>query len=166
MTDMLIKLYDLPDVDAEVEGLATAGIEIRQPLALDRRHLLRFVDEHFRSTCAGWVDECDAALLRHPVTCFIAVESASTGTDRIVGFACYDGSAKGFFGPFGVDAEFRRRGIGRTLLVRTLEAMAHAGYGYAIAGWVSSEEYYANAVGAIAIPDSYPGIYRRMIRSG
>lgn len=167
MTDMLVKLYDLPTIDAEIAALAQQGIRIAQPMPVDRARVLEFVDVHFSTTCAGWVDECDAALLRHPVTCFIAAESrdlpSGETAERIVGFACYDGSAKGYFGPFGVDEALRRRGIGRALLVRTLEAMAHAGYGYAIVGWASSLGYYERAVGAIPIPDSKPGLYQRLL---
>ena len=166
MTDMLVKLYELPDLEPDLKDLEARDVRIVQPMPLDRRHVLKFVDDHFRSTSEGWLDECDAALLRHPVTCFIAVERVSDAAepkDRILGFACYDGSAKGYFGPFGVDESYRRRGIGRALLLRTLHAMKHAGYGYAIIGWASSTDYYEKAVGAVAIPDSKPGLYHRLI---
>ena len=54
-------------------------------------------------------------------------------------------------------------GIAKELIYQCLIAMKHAGYAYAVIGWVSSEEYYAKTCGAITIPDSFPGIYSRMI---
>lgn len=168
MTDMLVKLYELPDITSELAGLESRGIRIIQPMPIDRRHVLKFVDEQFRATSEGWLDECDAALLRHPITCFIAVhnvQGAAEPTERVVGFACYDGSAKGFFGPFGVDPAFRQQGIGRALLIRTLEAMLHAGYGYAIIGWAASTAYYEKAVGAMPIEGSKPGLYHRVLKA-
>lgn len=168
MTDMLVKLWDLPNVDAEIESLATQGIRIVQALAHDRRHVLRFVEEHFPAN-PGWLDECDSCLVRHPVTCFLAVKRSEPDQpgprDKVIGFSCYDGSAKGFFGPLGIDEAFRQRGVGRVLVVRTMNEMRHAGYGYAVVGWANSVSYYQNAVGAIPIADSRPGFYERMIEA-
>ncbi len=55
--------------------------------------------------------------------CFIATENG-----KLVGFACYDSSSKGFFGPIGVDPQRRGENIGQALLVRTLTAMREYGY--------------------------------------
>ena len=101
------------------------------------------------------------ALHRKPEGCFIAVESR-----RIVGFACYDTTAKGFIGPLGVAADQRKRGIATALLRRTLFAMAEEGYGYGVIGWVSSPSFYEKAVGAMSIPGSEPGIYGKLVGSG
>jgi predicted N-acetyltransferase YhbS len=71
---------------------------------------------------------------------------------------------KGFFGPTGVDAHQRGRGIGKALLVACLQAMRHEGYGYAIIGGVGPAEFYSKAVGATLIEGSAPGIYKGMLR--
>jgi hypothetical protein len=39
------------------------------------------------------------------------------------------------------------------------------GYGYAIAGDVDDPEFYRKAVGAAAIPDSSPGIYKNRVKT-
>ena len=54
----------------------------------------------------------------------------------------------------------RGKGIGKALLLACLQEMKLKGYGYAIIGWVSSEEFYEKSAAAIAIPDSTPGIWK------
>lgn len=54
--------------------------------------------------------------------CFVATENG-----KITGFACYDSSAMGFFGPIGVEPTRRGEKIGQALLVRTLSAMKEYG---------------------------------------
>ena len=66
---------------------------------------------------------------RQPPSCFLATRSG-----KLIGFACYDSIARGFFGPTGVDQEARGAGIGRALLLATLLDMRTLGYGYAIIG--------------------------------
>lgn len=41
--------------------------------------------------------------------------------------------------------------------------MHQQGYAYAIIGWVGPVEFYKKTVGAAIIPDSAPGIYKRLI---
>ncbi|MEO8397022.1 MAG: GNAT family N-acetyltransferase, partial [Chloroflexota bacterium] len=55
--------------------------------------------------------------------------------------------------------------IGKALLLACLHDMLAQGYGYAIIGWAGPVEFYVNAVGAIEIPDSRPGVYRGMLRA-
>ena len=156
MTDMLVKLYDEAR-KVNDKNLNTNGITIQRALAIDKQPICKFVADTFSDICAGWVDECAASLFRHSTSCFVAIQNK-----RIVGFCCYDGTAKDMIGPVGVDPEFRRMGIASALLEHCFAAMKEEGYAYAIIGWVSSESYYEKACGAIAIPDSFPGIYSRM----
>lgn len=158
MTDMLVKLYDLPSPASIALRLDKEGIRFLRAMTLDRQSVLQFVKDEFWSTCPGWVDECDASLLRQPGTCFIAVKE-----ERVIGFACYDGSAKGFIGPVGVATDCRRKGVAQRLLLEVCEAMRSDGYGYAVLGWVSSQSYYAKALNALVIPDSLPGVYAELI---
>jgi GNAT superfamily N-acetyltransferase len=62
-----------------------------------------------------------------------------------------------------VTEAFRGRGIARALMAEVFRAMAYEGYGYAVIPWVNATGYYRDAVGAIEIPDSEPGIYVRKI---
>ena len=82
------------------------------------------------------------------------------------GFACYDTTAKAFFGPTGVLERERRQGIGTALLLVTLRAMAAEGYAYGIIGGVGPADFYAKAVGAVPIASSTPGIYANLLRGG
>ena len=100
----------------------------------------------------------NVAFSRQPVSCFIAIQQK-----KIVGFACHDATCPNFFGPTGVDPKAQKNGIGKALLFACLEAMKHQGFGYAIIGGVGPAEFYAKAVGAVAIESSEPGIYRGLL---
>ena len=65
----------------------------------------------------------------HPISCFVAVQN-----QQIIGFACYDATALGFFGPTGVIEESRGKGVGKALLLACMLDMKLKGYGYAIIG--------------------------------
>ncbi len=80
----------------------------------------------------------------------------------MLGFACYDATAKNFFGPTGVDPAWRGRHIGAGLLLLALQAMADEGYGYGIIGGAGPTEFYEKIVHAQVIEGSTPGIYRNM----
>ena len=116
--------------------------------------MLDWVRAHFASSAA----EVEAAFAQVPVTCFIAVHDAT-----MLGFACYDVTCRNFFGPEGVSKDERGRGIGRALLLAALHAQRAQGYAYAIIGGVGPAEFYTKTVGAIASPDSTPGIYSTLL---
>jgi GNAT superfamily N-acetyltransferase len=156
MPDMLVKLYDLPPAGPALAAALRQGCVIRRALSLDRPATLAWVQSVF----PAWVVEADAAFARLPVTCFIAQRE-----NAIVGFACHDATCRNFFGPTGVAENERGRGIGRALLVATLQAQKEQGYAYAIIGGVGPADYYAKAVGATQIEGSSPGIYaQRLLR--
>ncbi len=157
MSDMLIKLYDCP-LESRLDLLAKGGIIIKRALAIDKQLICDFVYENFAGVSLGWVGECELALMQQPSTCYIAVSN-----NKVVGFCCFDSTAKGMFGPLGVSVSYRRKGIAQELMSCSFEAMRAAGYAYAVIGWVSSEEFYQKHCGAIVIPDSAHGIYDRMI---
>lgn len=149
MPDMLVKLYELPP------PVEIAGVEVRRALAAEKHAVLGWVGHHFE---AGWVSEADVAFSRQPLACWIAVENG-----QMLGFACYDATHRGFFGPTGVGAAAQGRGIGKALLIAALHAMWVEGYGYAIIGGVGPAEFYAKAVGAVLIEGSSPGVYKGML---
>ena len=147
---MLVRLYDLPQSRESREALAAAGVVCRRAESYERSAVLAFVEKHW----PGWVDECAAAFGRVPPTVFLALE----GTEAI-GFACFHAARPNFFGPTGVVKQHRGRGIGKVLLLQTLEAMAAEGYAYAIIGGVGPREFYERVAGAVVIAGSEPGIY-------
>ena len=149
--DMLVNLNHLPDLSVP------EGLRVVRVLPPNREQVLSFVRAYF----SGWVSECEQALCRQPNACFAAVRG-----NEIIGFSCYDATAKGFFGPIGVAETERKSGAGRALLLHCLHAMAWEGYGYAVIGWCDgAADFYAHTVGAVPIPDSDPqqSIYHRMI---
>ena len=150
--DMIARLYGLPECETP------EGVRIVRAIAADRHEVLKFVTAHFD---AGWAGEAEQALLQPVSKCFIAVENG-----RILGFACYDAAALGFFGPIGVEAGCRGRGIGRALLLRTLHAMREYGYAYAVIGWVgSAAPFYRDVIGAEFIHGGEPknSVYSNLI---
>jgi GNAT superfamily N-acetyltransferase len=157
MPDMLVKLYDLPDVVPYLENLKAYGIEVRRALAPDKNKIVTWVSDTFGDR---WAGECDVAFCSKPVSCFIAVENKK----NLAGFACYDVICKDYFGPTGVSPALQRKGIGKALLLECLYAMKEQGYAYAIIGGAEdSIEFYRRTAGASVIEGSSPGIYRGMI---
>jgi len=156
MPDLLVKLYELPDVRSHIDELQQKGVNIRKAMAYEKHQIIEWVEDNFGP---GWASECDVAFGNSRISCFIATEN-----NNIMGFACYDSTAKNFFGPMGVAVQARNRGIGKALLLSALDAMSHIGYAYAIIGGTESIEYYKKAVGAIEIPGSSPGIYKDKLK--
>ena len=157
MADMLIKLYEIENDWQFLAKQQTLGITLRKPIGPEKHGIIAWVSGHFG---AGWASEADVALSNEPGTCFVAVKDAD-----IIGFACYDATALGFFGPIGVAKSHRKKGTGKALMTACLLDMKLKGYGYAIVGAVKDTDYYKNTVGAIEIPDSCPGIYHSQIRN-
>ena len=158
MMDMLVKLYELPDDWGFLTGQRALGITIRKPLGPEKRIVVDWVAEHFED---AWASEVDKSICNQPVTCFIALQDQTP-----IGFACYDATALGFFGPEGVDRQAQGRGTGKALLLACLLDMKSKGYGYAIIGGVGPAEFYARTVGAVEIPGTSPGIYGGMLERG
>jgi len=153
--DMLVKLYDLPDSHETLSRLAAAGVSVRRALPPEKHKVLDWIRGNFSE---AWASETDVSFARRPVSCFIAIEQK-----RLVGFACHDAACLNFFGPTGVDASSRGRGIGAALLLACLGDMRHHGFGYAITGGVGPADFYSKTVGAIPIEGSQPGIYRGLL---
>lgn len=149
---MIVGLYNLPTVRI------SENIKIKRAFVGDKQTILDFVGAHF---IKNWVHEVDCALMQSPGKCFIATENG-----KLLGFACFDASAKGFFGPIGVDPARRHENIGQALLLQTLNSMREYGYGYAVIGWVSDAElFYRKTVGAEFIKGGNPenSVYSNLI---
>lgn len=157
MPDLLVKLYTLPPLEPEFEAMRAQGITLRRGLPPEKHMVLDWVEPNFS---AYWRSECDIAFSRQPPSIYVA-----TLDGEMVGFGCYDTTARGFFGPTGVSEAMRGRGVGRALLIACLHAMRETGYGYAIIGGAGPVDFYQRAVGATIIPDSTPGIYAGLLRN-
>ncbi len=150
--DCLVKLYQLPPVASLLESLTAREIHIRRPLAYEKHQVLDWIEMNFSPS---WRSEADCAF-HSPVTCFIALRHR-----QIIGFVCYEVTAKNFFGPLGIAESYRKQQVGSALALKALWSMWELGYGYAIIGSVAPEAlpFYQKLVSAFAIPDSSPGIY-------
>ena len=158
MPDMLVKLFDLKDDWSFLAEQEQRGIIIRKPIGPEKHFVVRWVQQEAGE---AWASETDQAISRRPMTCFIALKPPA-----LIGFACYDATALGFFGPTGVALPHRGQGTGKALLLACLLDMKLAGYGYDIIGSVGPAEFYRKAVGAVEIPDSTPGLWKTMLQSG
>jgi GNAT superfamily N-acetyltransferase len=152
MADLLVKLYELP----AAEPVGAAGVTVRRAMAYEKHVVVGWVRARFGE---AWASECEVAFANQPISCQVATQQG-----EILGFACYDATARGLFGPIGVAENMRRRGIGRALLLHTLRAMSAMGYAYAIVGGAGDADFYARTVGATEIPGSTPGLYRDRLK--
>jgi len=155
--DYLVNLSLLaPDPELD-ERVHNAGVTIRRALAPELELVTGWVRQKFS---AGWSSETAVSMMRQPPTCFLA-----TKEEKLVGFACHESIARGFFGPTGVDEAVRGQGIGHALLLASLLDLKTMGYAYAIIGDVGPSEFYERTVGATQIPNSEPGIYAGLLKS-
>lgn len=153
--DLLVKLYKLVDIN-ENDFLSDKEIIIKRPISPEKKVIVEWVEKNFSK---GWASECDVALSSVPSKCFIAIKNSN-----IIGFACYDSTSKGFFGPIGVLESERKTGVGKLLLIKTLKQMYYDGYAYAIIGWAGPIEFFKKTVGAIEIPDFDGSVYKNLIK--
>lgn len=151
MVDMLVRLYNLPAGEPMREALAGQGISIRPCRPFEMHAAETWIARTFSTR---WVSEFQVAMAHQPCGCIVA-----TRESQVVGFACYDATARGFLGPMGVDPALRQGGVGRALLVTALEQMRALGYAYAVIGGTGPSEFYARTVGATVIEGSDPGYY-------
>jgi len=148
----------MPDMLVNLHGLAAApalpGVTLRRALAAERRPVVGWVEARFGP---GWAGECETGFAATPTRCLIALRAGV-----MAGFALWDVTARGFFGPIGVDDGARGGGIGAALLLGVLAAMRGDGYGYAIIGDAGVPDFFARVAGAIPIPGSslYAGLLK------
>lgn len=155
MADMLVKLYEVEPCDELIKNLEAEGIKIKRAMSADKSLILNFIKEAFSQ---GWADEAEKSIMSSPSSCYIA-----TMDGKVMGFGCYDTTAKGFFGPTGVDETMRGKGVGKALLIKCLVSMYEAGYAYAIIGDAGPEKFYEKNCNAVVIPDCNPGIYKNLV---
>ena len=145
MPDLLVNLLKIPALED------TQGFVIRRAQPFELTPVRHFVETNFS---LSWADETSVGFARQPVSVFIA-----TVDRELAGFAAYECTRRGYFGPTGVVEAARGKGIGKALVLASLWALREMGYVYAIIGAAGPVRFYQKAVGAIIIPDSEPGIY-------
>lgn len=150
-TDLLVNLYELPP-----EETTSSDIRYLRLLSPNIHQLEDFILAHFSK---GWVSEIKVGCYQVNPTVFIAVKG-----EKIVGFAGYDCTAKGFFGPTGVDPKHQGHGIGKNLLLKTLHAMKESGYAYAIIGGGKGKAGFYQKCANATLIKSKESIYSRMIK--
>lgn len=153
--DCLVNLYS-KRLAALAERVEKVGATIRVALPPELHLVQGWVRENFSEY---WVSEVTLAMAHQPPGCLIAVVDG-----QLVGFACYDATARGFFGPTGVAESQRGRNIGLALFYHTLIAMKARGYAYAIIGSAGPIDFYVNAVGAVPIEADKEDIYQGLLR--
>ena len=153
MPDLLVNLLRLP----ALEDTSTQGFIVRHAQPWDLTPVRKFVTENFS---AKWADELSVGFARQPVSVYIA-----TIDRELAGFAAYECTRRGFFGPTGVIDSARGKGIGKALLLASLWSLREMGYVYAIIGAAGPVRFYQKTVGAIIIPDSEPGIYADALKT-
>jgi len=155
MIDMLVRLYELDDATPLYQKTEDKGIILRKPRPYERHIVADWVGKHFSPK---WVSEVNVAISQQPVNCWIA-----TRDKEILGFVCYDTTAKGYYGPTGVSEGARGLGLGKALLFKAFDSLREMGYVYAVIGGVGPREFYEKVCGAIEIPGSSPGLYRDVL---
>lgn len=154
---MLVRLIGLPDISKIEQRLQTEeNIIFRRPIAPEKSIVVNWVKNHFSE---NWASEVDVSFQNKPVSCFLAQRE-----NEILGFSCYESTAKNFFGPTGILENERNKSIGKILLVKSLEALKELGYTYAIIGGVGPAGYYKKTVNAEIIEGSEHSIYQNMLK--
>jgi hypothetical protein len=157
MPDMLVHLLKLPPVEPLLNTLHEQGVTVRRARPFEIGAIRMFIEEHFSK---GWADEVIPCYSRQPISLLIA-----TRAGQVIGFAAYEATMRGFFGPTGVMEAERGKDIGKALLLASLWGMREMGYAYGIIGGAGPTEFYTKACGATVIPGSTPGIYTDMLKA-
>ena len=153
MPDLLINLLKLPALEAP----STSEFNLRRAQPFELTPVRNFVAGNFSRS---WADEISVGFARQPISVFVA-----TIDRELVGFAAYECTRRAFFGPTGVVPAAQGKGVGKALLLASLEALREMGYVYAIIGAAGPVRFYQKTVGAIIIPDSEPGIYTDLLKT-
>lgn len=151
MPDLLVNLLKLPAPATESREFL-----VRRAQPFELSVVRSFVADNFS---ANWADEISIGFARQPISVFVA-----TMDRELIGFAAYECTRRGFFGPMGVVDRAKDKGVGKALLLASLAALREMGYVYAIIGAAGPVRFYQKTVGAIVIPDSEPGIYTDLLK--
>ena len=144
MPDLLCPLLSLPAIGPHMQRINAHDIHLRRANPWELTALRTFIAGNFSE---AWADETSVAMARQPVSCFVA-----THENKIIGFADYECTRRGYFGPTGVLESYRGKGVGTALLLAALVGLRDMGYTYAVIGGAGPVDFYRKTVGAIVIP--------------
>ena len=153
MPDLLVNLLHLPPL----ESVDAREFILRRAQPWELTPVRKFVADNFSRK---WADEISVGFARQPISVYVATIDC-----ELAGFAAYECTRRGFFGPTGVLQSARGKGIGKALLLASLWSLRERGYVYAIIGAAGPVRFYQKTVGAIIIPDSEPGIYTDALKT-
>lgn len=153
---MLVNLLKLPPLQPFIDEIKAAGVNIRRAQPFELTPVRHFIERNFS---VAWADEVSVGFAHKPVTVYLA-----TRDGRVIGFAGYECTRKAFFGPTGMAESERGCGVGKALLIAALWGLRELGYVYGIIGRAGPIEFYQQAVEAVVIPDSDPGIYSELLK--
>src|SRR6266550_2450234 len=100
MPDMLVNLLKLPAFEPIVRESDGNEIFIRRAQPFEITRVREFIERDFS---VAWADEISVGFAGKPVSIYIAVAEK-----KIVGFAAYECTRRGFFGPTGVADTMQR----------------------------------------------------------
>jgi mycothiol synthase len=108
-----------------------------------RTEALAYIEREFGPV---WRFESEPAFDREEPSMFLIEHEGS-----IAGFAAHDANNRGlgFFGPTGVSAALRGRGMGRLLLLASLADLREHGFSRVIIPWTDALEFYRKSCGAL-----------------
>jgi len=146
MTDMLVSLKELPITPALAESY---DMELARPW--DSIKIIEWVKTNFSE---GWASEVMCGLSQHPSRVLIIRQNTS-----IVGFACYNVTFPGFFGPTGVSDAHRNLGLGKVLLIESMHRLQKLGHVYGFIGSPGPVEFYQHVLDAYLLPEHIQDSY-------
>lgn len=120
------------DVPGISTALAADGVTIRPATRSDAADLIAFAKDHF----AHWESYVRGALRSLVSASDVATLHIALDGETIIGFAMTNGER---FGPFGVNPDYRGRGVGAVLLSRALCSMRAANQHLAYFLWTSDQ---------------------------
>ena len=139
--DMEVDLKEVDlDTAATAARLAAEGIVVRRTNDADISGTSAFVLQTFSR---GWQIEVEETR-RFPLPPL----NVAIYKEQVVGFAAYDVTGYGRFGPTGTRPDMRQRGIGGVLLKMCLQQMSDRGDSTAEIAWAGPVAFYAKEVGA------------------
>lgn len=121
MADLLVNLLKLPVAESE-----SPEFLVRRAQPFEITAVRSFVEENFST---NWADEISVGFGRQPISVFVA-----TMERELIGFAAYECTRRGFFGPMGVVEQAHGKGVGKALLLAAMWGLREMGYVYAIVG--------------------------------
>ncbi len=114
--------------------IRTDDLEIREATSRNDP-VFKWIEKNFS---LQWSIEAQLALEKKYGRIYVAETN-----NGIAGFAVHSASHRYRFGPIGVDEKYRGRGLGKILLLHTLDSMRLLGIRYAIIPWTTHLFFYA-----------------------